>query len=138
MILYVFFSKFLRFIISKGAKTKIKTNTVQLVQSYCRPLSNTMKLTKFCRFFLLQARFFEGGILNLSKSHSTYPTEQSSEDVSIHPDPLRDPYVIEIENIDDIGHEMKLIRKQNESLNIKVDQVRQKRIYDKKVKTTGN
>ena len=79
-------------------------------------------------------------LLNLSKSHSTYPTEQSSEDELIHPDSLSlsDPYAIEIETIDDIGHEMKFIRQQNESemrLNIKVEQVRQKRIYDKKVKT---
>ena len=76
--------------------------------------------------------------LNLSKCHSTYPTEQSSEDESIHPDPPSDLYAIEIESIYDIGHEMKFIRQQNESdvrLNIKVEQVRQKRIYDKKVKT---
>ena len=77
-------------------------------------------------------------LLNLSKSHTTYPNEQSSEDESIHIDSLVDPYAIQVESIGDMSNEMKLIHQQNESearLNIKIEQKRQKRIYDKKVKT---
>ena len=99
--------------------------------------SNTKikKVTKFSAFEIMFGRTCEVvPLLNLSKSHSTYPTEQSSEDESIHHDSLSlsDPYAIEIETIDDIGHEMKFIRQQNESevrLNIKVEQIRSETIH---------
>ena len=77
-------------------------------------------------------------LLNASKHYSTYPTEQSSGDESIASDPQSDPYVNQIDDINGAGEEMAIIRQENESearLNIKIEQTRQKRIYDKKVKT---
>ena len=76
-------------------------------------------------------------LLNLSKKYSTYPQEQSSDDESTHSDSLVDPFSNTTEVGDDIGNEMDFIRHGIESearLNVKVEQTRQKRIYDKKVK----
>ena len=76
----------------------------------------------------------------LSEHYSTYHNEKSPEDESSHSDPVADPFETDHanESIDNIGNEMAYIRQLNESearLNIKVEQMRQKRIYDKKVKT---
>ena len=77
-------------------------------------------------------------LLNLSKKYSTFTIEESSDDESIHSNSLDDPFANEAESTDVLGEEMKFIRLQNESearLNIKIEQKREKRIYDKKVKT---
>ena len=62
------------------------------------------------------------------KYYSTYPDEnQSADDDSIYSDSTDDPFANDEGNVNDIGDEMA-------RLNIKAEQARQKRIYDKKVK----
>ena len=51
-------------------------------------------------------------LLNLSKTYTTYPCDQSSEDESIQIDSQVDPYAVEHDNIDDIGDEVESIRQQ--------------------------
>ena len=97
------------------------------------------RATKFTAFEVMFGRKCDPvPLLNVSKNFTTYPIEpQSSEDESILSDTLADPFATELETICDIGNKMENIRQQTESearVNIKIEQRRQKHIYDKKVK----
>ena len=55
-------------------------------------------------------------LLNPSKTCTTYPSEQSSDDESIQREPQVDPYFKNTQtDTDDVGDEIKFFRKQNET-----------------------
>ena len=74
-------------------------------------------------------------LLNLSENFTTIGRDESSED-ELTPN-NSDPFACETDTVDKIGEEMSFLRQQTESearMNIKLEQTRQKRIYDRKVK----
>ena len=86
------------------------------------------RATKLSAFEVMHGRKGDAIIpsLNLSKTHTIYPCDQSEEE-SIHSDSQVDLYAVKHDNIDDIGDEMEYIWQQNEAesrLNIKIEQKR--------------